>query len=105
MLLRNDGLLPLSPKLRRVLVVGARADRGVPSGGGSSQVVPHGGVADREAEGRGRAMIFDPSPPLEALRRRLPSTAVEYDDGLDSEQGGAEGRGRRSGRSCSSTSI
>lgn len=82
-LLRNDGLLPLSPKLRRVLVVGARADRGVPSGGGSSQVVPHGGVADREAEGRGRAMIFDPSPPLEALRRRLPSTAVEYDDGLD----------------------
>lgn len=85
-LLRNDGLLPLSAGLRRVLVVGARADRGVPSGGGSSQVVPHGGVADRESEGRGRAMIFDPSPPLEALRRRLSSTTVEYDDGIDPER-------------------
>ena len=84
-LLRNDGLLPLPTNLRRVLVVGGRADRGVPSGGGSSQVVPHGGAADREPEGRGRAMIFDPSPPLDGLRQRLPTTAVEYDDGLDPE--------------------
>ena len=89
-LLRNDGLLPLSAKLSRALVVGARADRGVPSGGGSSQVIPHGGAADRESEGRGRAMIFDPSPPLDALRRRLPSTAIEYDDGLDLERAARE---------------
>ncbi len=82
-LLRNDGVLPLSSGLRRVLVVGAHADRGVPSGGGSSQVVPLGGAADLESEGRGRAMIFDPSPPLEALRRHLLSTTVDYDDGFD----------------------
>jgi beta-glucosidase len=82
-LLRNDGLLPLGPSLRRVLVVGAHADRGVPSGGGSSQVVPRGGIALKEPEGTNRAMVFDPSPPLEALRRRLPSTAIDYDDGLN----------------------
>ena len=87
-LLRNDGLLPLSTKLRRVLVVGGRADRGVPSGGGSSQVIPRGGVALKEREGRNQAMVFDPSPPLEALRRRLPSTVVDYDDGLDPERAG-----------------
>ncbi len=85
-LLRNDGLLPFPAGLRRVLVVGAHADRGVPSGGGSSQVVPRGGVADRESEGRGRAMIFDPSPPLAALRERLPSTTVDYDDGVVPER-------------------
>jgi beta-glucosidase len=87
-LLRNDGLLPLSTKLRRVLVVGGRADRGVPSGGGSSQVIPRGGVALKEREGKNQAMVFDPSPPLEALRRRLPSTVVDYDDGLDPERAG-----------------
>ena len=85
-LLRNDGLLPLSPELRRVLVVGAHADLGVPSGGGSSQVVPRGGIAFEEPEGRNRAMVFHPSSPLAALRRRLPAAEVAYDDGLDPER-------------------
>ena len=39
-LLRNQGLLPLSAETRKLVVIGAHADRGVPSGGGSSQVVP-----------------------------------------------------------------
>jgi beta-glucosidase len=82
-LLRNNGLLPLLPTLRHVLVVGAHADRGVPSGGGSSQVIPRGGIALKEPEGTGRDMIFDPASPLEALRRRLPQTTVDYDDGAD----------------------
>ncbi|RBP07412.1 beta-glucosidase [Roseiarcus fermentans] len=85
-LLRNDGLLPLAPTLRRVLVVGAHADRGVPSGGGSSQVVPSGGIALKQPEGTNRAMVFMPSSPLAALRRRLPSAAVDFDDGLDADR-------------------
>jgi beta-glucosidase len=82
-LLKNDGLLPLSPHIGRVFVVGAHADRGVPSGGGSSEVTPRGGIALTEPFGRNRAMIFDPSSPLDALRRRLPSARIDFDDGHD----------------------
>lgn len=82
-LLRNDGVLPLAPTLRRALVVGAHADLGVPMGGGSSQVVPSGGIAFLQPEGTNRAMVFVPSSPLDALRRRLPATEIDYDDGLD----------------------
>ncbi len=85
-LLRNDGLLPLTRGLRRVLVVGADADRAVPAGGGSSQVVPHGGVPFTTPEGENRAMIYDPSSPLDALKGRMPSTEVGWDDGLDPER-------------------
>jgi beta-glucosidase len=80
-LLRNEGLLPLSPDVRRMLVVGAHADRGVPSGGGSSQVVPHGGIAWTEPRGRNRAIIFHPGSPLDALRGQFPTARVDYDDG------------------------
>ena len=85
-LLRNDGLLPLTRELRRVLVVGAHADHAVPAGGGSSQVIPRGGVPFTTPEGDDRAMIYDPSSPLDALRSRLPSTEVDWDDGLDPER-------------------
>ena len=80
-LLKNEGLLPLSADTRRILVVGAHADRGVPSGGGSSQVVPRGGAALSEPVGKNRAMIFDPSSPLDAIRRQFPGARVDYDDG------------------------
>ena len=80
-LLRNEGLLPLSGETRRLVVIGAHADRGVPSGGGSSQVVPRGGIAMKEPVGENRAMIFDPAPPLEAIRRQFPRADVDYDDG------------------------
>ena len=82
-LLRNQGLLPLLADAGRILVVGAHADRGVPSGGGSSQVVPRGGIALKEPEGKDRAMVFDPSSPLAAIRRKFPRTRVDYDDGRD----------------------
>ena len=65
-------------------MIGAHADKGVLSGGGSSQVVPRGGVAAMEPSEDGRgALIFDPSSPLEAIRRELPRAEVEYDDGRD----------------------
>ena len=80
-LLRNEGLLPLSAKTRKLVVIGAHADLGVPSGGGSSQVVPRGGVAFKQPIGKNREMIFDPAPPLEAIRRQFPHAQVDYDDG------------------------
>jgi beta-glucosidase len=80
-LLRNQGLLPLSADVRRLVVIGAHADRGALSGGGSSQVAPRGGIALKEPFGRNRAMIFDPGAPLEAIRRQFPGARVEFDDG------------------------
>src|ERR1700722_12889354 len=50
-LLRNQGLLPLAADTRSIVVIGAHADRGVPSGGGSSQVIPRGGIAAKELIG------------------------------------------------------
>ncbi len=80
-LLRNEGLLPLPQETGGILVVGAHADRGVPAGGGSSQVAPRGGIAFKEPEARNRAMIFDPSSPLDAIRKEFPHAHVDYNDG------------------------
>ena len=80
-LLRNQGLLPLPADTRRLIVIGAHADRGVPSGGGSSQVIPRGGVAAKEQIGENKAMIFDPGSPLEAIRLQFPRARVDFDDG------------------------
>ncbi len=80
-LLRNEGLLPLSAETRKLVVIGAHADRGVPSGGGSSQVAPRGGIAFKQPIGKNRAMIFDPAAPLDAIRRQFPRAVVDYDDG------------------------
>jgi beta-glucosidase len=80
-LLRNQGLLPLAADTRSLVVIGAHADRGVPSGGGSSQVTPRGGIAAKEQIGENQAMVFDPESPLEAIRVQFPHTRVDFDDG------------------------
>ena len=80
-LLRNQGLLPLPAYTRSIVVIGAHADRGVPSGGGSSQVIPRGGIAAKEQIDEKRAMMFDPGSPLEAIRLQFPHARVDFDDG------------------------
>ncbi len=80
-LLRNQGLLPLPADTRKLVVIGAHADRGVPSGGGSSQVIPRGGIAAKEQIDDNRAMLFDPGSPLEAIRLQFPRAQVDFDDG------------------------
>ncbi len=86
-LLKNDsGLLPLTSGLKRILLIGRMADKGVLSGGGSSQVVPDDAVrADGEPKRMffGQPKLYDPSSPLDALREGLPSTAVDFVDGSD----------------------
>jgi len=88
-LLRNDGILPLSKELHSILVVGGHADIGVLSGGGSSQVTPNGPSSTILPVGGGGIMgllarqLYMPSSPLRALRRQLNSTRVEFASGYD----------------------
>jgi beta-glucosidase len=82
-LLKNDGVLPLLRSAQRVAVIGGFAHAGVMSGGGSSQVEPAAGpaIAFRPAEAR-RNIEIQPSPPLAAIKSRLPVDAhVRFDDG------------------------
>jgi beta-glucosidase len=75
-LLKNDGVLPLLRDAQRIAVIGGYAHVGVLSGGGSSQVEPAAGpaLAFQPAEAR-RSMDIHPSPPLAAIRARLPQDA------------------------------
>lgn len=88
-LLRNeDNLLPLPEDLKTIAVIGGKADIGVPSGGGSSQVRSIGGVPFERALESGDASWFcretyHASSPLEALRARLPAAQIRFDDGSD----------------------
>ncbi len=86
-LLKNDGVLPLTAIARKIVVIGGFADKGVLSGGGSSQVMPYGGhLLDR----RGRegiaaflAPVYGLSSPLAALKALRPDADVQFDDGTD----------------------
>jgi beta-glucosidase len=82
-LLRNQGVLPLSRAAQRVAVIGGYAHAGVMSGGGSSQVEPAAGpaIALQPAEAR-RSVEIHPSPPLAAIKAALPKDArVRFNDG------------------------
>ncbi len=99
-LLKNGAkLLPLSRSVPRIAVIGAHADIGVLSGGGSSQVVPVGhSTADEFPVGgaiqvmRNGAKIFprgtelfDPPSPLLAIRALAPNATVAYDSGENAQ--------------------
>ncbi|HEU4959152.1 MAG TPA: glycoside hydrolase family 3 C-terminal domain-containing protein [Sphingomonas sp.] len=86
-LLKNDGILPLAADAKSIVVVGGHADKGVLEGGGSSQVMPYGGVF-RDANGlTGLLTMVAPtyglSSPVAALKSLLPNAAITYDDGDD----------------------
>jgi beta-glucosidase len=86
-LLKNDGLLPLAAQAISIAVIGGHADKGVLEGGGSSQVMPYGGLF-RDAKGlAGLLTLVAPayiqSSPLAALKAALPNTKITYDDGSD----------------------
>jgi beta-glucosidase len=88
-LLKNRGVLPLSPdSAARIAVIGGCAHTGVPIGCGSSAVVPPGGYAEViPIGGHGltaglRNLYLLPSRPLDELRRRLPNAQIEFDPGI-----------------------
>ena len=88
-LLKNaDAQLPLNPTVSSIAVIGAHADAGVLSGGGSDQVDAAGGNAvqpppnsDRNAARR--SGVWHPSPPLPAIRALAPAAKIAFDSGAD----------------------
>jgi len=96
-LLKNDGVLPLAATARKIVVIGGFADKGVLSGGGSSQVMPYGGhFADRRGR-EGIAAILAPvyglSSPLAALKALRPDADIQFDDGSDPARAAALAKG------------
>lgn len=85
-LLKNEReMLPLAATARRIAVIGGHADKGVLSGGGSSQVYPDGtnavpGIKPTSWPG---PVVFYPSSPLEELRKLLPQATIDYAEGND----------------------
>jgi beta-glucosidase len=90
-LLQNTGgILPLSAaKTPSIAIIGAHADVGVLSGGGSAQVDSPGGNAVDPKMGAsvwGKAVYF-PSSPLRSIRERAaPGATITYDPGTDPVQ-------------------
>lgn len=89
-LLRNEGgILPLAATAKTILVVGGNADIGVPSGGGSSQVNPVGGLkrVSKGAESGPAAGFarrgYGGTAPLDGLRAEFPNATISYLDGKD----------------------
>ncbi len=88
-LLKNDGVLPLSRDVGSIAVIGFNADVGVLSGGGSSSVVPWDGyVREIRPDSNSRWASFLrqrylPSSPLAVLQAAAPRASVQFDDGTD----------------------
>jgi beta-glucosidase len=88
-LLKNDrGLLPLAKTARKIVLIGAHADVGVLSGGGSSQVRSVGGAPVEIPLNGGEAASFvrvtwHASSPLQAMKAANPGAEVTYVDGKD----------------------
>lgn len=88
-LLKNDGgMLPLARTARKIVLIGGRADVGVLSGGGSSQVRSVGGAPVEIPLSDGAAASFaritwHASSPLAAIRAMAPQAEVTYVDGSD----------------------
>jgi beta-glucosidase len=85
-LLKNDDhILPLSPSVRSIAIIGSHADVGVLSGGGSSQVYPVGGnavpgIAPTSWPG---PVVYYPSSPMAAIRAQAPRANVRFASGDD----------------------
>jgi beta-glucosidase len=85
-LLRNEGgLLPLSPSVKRIAVIGGHADKGVLAGGGSSLVYPVGGnaVPGLEPTSWPGPVMYYPSAPLAEIRKLAPNAVVRFASGED----------------------
>ncbi|NJC32944.1 beta-glucosidase [Sphingomonas jejuensis] len=97
-LLKNDGgVLPFAKTARKVVLIGGRADVGVLSGGGSSQVRSVGGAPVEIPLTEGAAASFarvtwHASSPLNAIRALLPDADVSYVDGSDPAAAAAAAR-------------
>ncbi|CAN5389689.1 glycoside hydrolase family 3 protein [soil metagenome] len=98
-LLKNRGnLLPLARTAKKIVLIGAHADVGILSGGGSSQVRSVGGAPVEIPLTKGEAASFaritwHASSPLTAIRAAAPGAQVVYVDGKDVATAAAAARG------------
>jgi beta-glucosidase len=87
-LLKNDGgQLPLdAAKLQSIAIIGAHADVGMISGGGSAQVDPPGGNAALPP-GKGNTTwqmhVWFPTSPLKSIRAKAQNAKVQFDPGAN----------------------
>jgi beta-glucosidase len=87
-LLKNENAqLPLNAAaLPTIAVIGAHADVGMLSGGGSAQVDPPGGnviMPPGKGATKWQDHIWFPTSPLRAIKARAPRANVEYDPGTN----------------------
>src|SRR5882724_10552109 len=90
-LLKNDGTLPLNlGAVHSIAVIGAHADVGVLSGGGSAQVDAPGGnaISPTTPTKWGEAVYF-PSPPLRYIREHARGAVVQFNDGTNTASAAA----------------
>ena len=84
-LLRNQDILPLdASKFHSIAVIGAHADKGILSGGGSAQVdAPGGNVLSPRRPTTWAEPVYFPSAPLKYIRELAPDADVQFDEGTD----------------------
>src|SRR6478609_7047456 len=84
-LLKNQNVLPLAAKDKRIAVIGGHADVGVLSGGGSAQVYAPGGIAVPGLGPKGwpGPIVYMRSSPLTALQSELPKSDITWTPGTD----------------------
>ena len=85
-LLRNqNNLLPLQASgVRSIAVIGAHADVGVMSGGGSAQVdAPGGNAISPDKPTKWGEAVYFPSAPLKYIREHAPNAQVSFDPGTN----------------------
>jgi beta-glucosidase len=94
-LLKNEGnLLPLGANVRRIVVIGGHADKGVLAGSGSSLVYPRGGnaVPGLDPTGWPGPVMYFPDSPVRELQRLAPNANVTFVDGTDPAAAAAAAR-------------
>jgi beta-glucosidase len=78
-LLKNNGILPISrQQIHSIAVIGAHADEGMISGGGSAQVDPPG-----RPPSKWQAHVWFPTSPLRAIEAKARGAHVEFNSGAD----------------------
>ncbi len=85
-LLKNSsGVLPLDPaKIHSIAIIGAHADTGMISGGGSAQVDPPG-----QSSPPWKEHGWFPTSPLKAVSAAAPGANVQFESGADRESAAA----------------
>lgn len=84
-LLKNTGILPIdAQRIRSIAVIGAHADVGVLSGGGSAQVdAPGGNAIAPGTQTQWEKPVYFPSSPLRYIREHAPGAKILFDQGTD----------------------